>query len=177
MRPKDRAKFIISVAEGNAPDSPKEEIVICPRCGAVNKTTSNFCKQCGFHLAEMSQSNDVPSVSTEPSTTDAPAGNKPVGNDSGVEAVKDSKVVEKEPSAVSDGPFRSLSDSDDGVVGQTAFDSADDGAAKVALNKVEEGVPREASADQTTDDLILAKGLPSWDVVPPNVVVRRKGRK
>lgn len=120
----DKVNFINSVAD--------EELVICPNCGAKNKSDNRFCLSCGERLiakAEKSDKND----SAEPQTT--------------------------------------LEEMVNTVKEESAFKQAND----MPFEKKEaDSAPVKAEIQEAEPMAAFAKGLPDWNIEPPQVVVRRK---
>lgn len=147
MDAKSRANFINSVAGGQK--------IPCPNCNALNSDDAFFCTSCGTKLIKPAGKVQEPVETTPvtPQPTKASQKNafapirKPSG---GARPVQPSAPAEKPASQGAPSPRPS-------------------GSPASALKKVDHPEPVTGEVKS-----VFAQGLPSWDVVPPQVVVRRK---
>ena len=177
MDAKMRADFVNSVASGqkvpcpvcntlNDPDGSfciacghslkKEEkkdensgTVICPVCQNANKKGFRFCTVCGNKLDEAESTKSSDPVTPQPAA--APAQSKAAGQQPVAPAPDVQRNMGKNASQVA-----------------PAFEPAK----KMAFNFAEPEV--EEYKEPVS---VFAQGLPSWDVVPPQIMVRRKKKK
>jgi hypothetical protein len=148
MDPKNRAAFINSVGR---------DAVFCPECGAKNEPGSKFCAICGTTLevetdnpAATSEPQSIEASSTESSAhSDNRSPKAPVGNDS----------PKQHPS-----PLAFTPDSQGNTTSAPA---------KHAFSPTKSVENDNYSAPPSA----FANGLPSWDLVPPLVVIHKKAAK
>ena len=123
--------------------------IICPSCNTLNDADSSFCMTCGTKLEG--------AVTTTDESSSQPAFN----STSEATANKQSTQL----------AFNTVNESNK-VSNDKKLETTKSVTAKRAFNFVEpdvEEIEEPVSA--------FAQGLPSWDIVPPHVMVRRKPKK
>lgn len=154
MDAKQRAQFIN--AQGGQTAGGDAAVKICPKCHAEVK--GKFCTKCGTKY-EAPAKQEEPAKAAEPVKAAEPF--KPT------EPVKAAEPVN---APVSSSPFAAVAEDTkkEEKKPQAAAPAGRRGMAFQAISQPEPEVPEEESA--------LAKGLPEWNIEPPQVVVRRKRR-
>jgi hypothetical protein len=163
--------------------------VYCTKCGTANKAGYRFCVKCGTKLmtpvarSQAEEVQDIPQaepakvepVKAEP-TFSAFEQDVPVTEPVKAEPEPTFSAFEAEPNSEYSGFARS------GFAGTTTPTAAA-GAFATAVEAVKNNKQIDVSDAETVMSLLeqgessaLAKGLPAWDIVPPQVVVRRKHR-
>lgn len=150
MDAKSKAQFINSVTGGQKKT--------CSTCGAVNDLDAKFCYECGTSFENSVSAEEEPAV-------------EPVEVES----------VEKKPEETPQVPFAPVDEKKDTEEKVNAKDEK----VKEAFSAIEktpdeksENTPGEEAAPKKVIKYVevkpaFAEGLPEWDIVPPQVVVRR----
>ena len=159
------------------------EGVLCPNCGMTNKQGYRFCVKCGTNLATSQKPVEEPAVTPSFSTFEQP---KPVEEPTvmpSFSAFKQPDVPEK-PSK--ENPLKNIQPMESGFArydfSGTTTSTASVGTFATTFNAVKEEKMDVGDAQKILSLLdekeksALAEGLPEWDIVPPQVVVRRKHR-
>ena len=180
MDAKSKANFINSVAGGQG--------IPCPNCNTLNEADSRFCIACGTPLSPKKPENAVPFAAAEPSqepTQEAASRQEPTpipaAEPTQEQAFAAAPTQEKEPvsEAVSSGqPFPTADPSQ-----QQPFSAAEPSRPPMRPRPVqsrpkqaEQPKPAAPTEKYIEPESVFAEGLPSWDIEPPQVVVRRKRR-
>ena len=167
MDAKMRADFVNSVASGQK--------VPCPVCNTLNDPDGSFCIACGHSLKKEEKLDEAESTKSSDPVTPQPAA-----------APAQSKAAGQQPAAPAQDVQRNMGKNASQVA--PAFEPAKKTAAapirkdppiqskpvrkKMAFNFAEPEV--EEYKEPVS---VFAQGLPSWDVVPPQIMVRRKKKK
>ena len=157
MNARSKADFINSVAGGMIP---------CPNCQKLNEPDSKFCEACGTRL-----------VKPEEPKPEATPAFEPVKKEEPVPAFEPVKKVEPAPAFE---PVKKVEPA-------PAFEPVKKEEPAPAFEPVKkvEPVPAFEPVKKTEikqevvyhePESVFAKGLPDWDMVPPQVMVRRKKR-
>lgn len=160
MDAKSKANFINSVAGGQG--------IPCPNCNTLNEADSKFCIACGTPLTQKKPENVVPFATAEPVQEPTPT-----------PAAAPSQEKEPVPAAEpSQQPFPTAEPSQ-----QQPFAAAEPSRPPVRPRPVQSRTkqaeqPKSAAPTEkyVEPESVFAEGLPSWDIEPPQVVVRRKRR-
>ena len=160
MDAKSKANFINSVAGGQG--------IPCPNCSTLNEADSKFCIACGTPLTQKKPENAVPFATAEPVQEPTPT-----------PAAAPSQEKEPVPAAEpSQQPFPTAEPSQ-----QQPFAAAEPSRPPVRPRPVQSRTkqaeqPKSAAPTEkyVEPESVFAEGLPSWDIEPPQVVVRRKRR-
>ena len=160
MDAKSKANFINSVAGGQG--------IPCPNCNTLNEADSKFCIACGTPLTQKKPENVVPFATAEPVQEPTPT-----------PAAAPSQEKEPVPAAEpSQQPFPTAEPSQ-----QQPFAAAEPSRPPVRPRPVQSRTkqaeqPKSAAPTEKYVEpvSVFAEGLPSWDIEPPQVVVRRKRR-
>lgn len=182
MDAKSKANFINSVAGGQG--------IPCPNCNTLNEADSRFCIACGTPLSQKKPENAVPFAAAEPvqepTPTSAAASSQeptptPAAEPSQEPAFAAAPSQEKEPvpaAEPSQQPFPTAEPSQ-----QQPFAAAEPSRPPVRPRPVQSRTkqaeqPKSAAPTEkyVEPESVFAEGLPSWDIEPPQVVVRRKRR-
>ena len=158
------------------------EGIICPNCGTTNKQGYRFCVKCGSKLPAARPEPAIPAPfsafeQSEPAAKPQPAARLEPASTAGFarlgQGASQPEPAKKEPAV---GFARS---GYSGAVTPTAAA----GAFATAVDAVRNDKKIDISDAETVMSLLeqgeqsaLAKGLPDWDVLPPQIVVRRKHR-
>ena len=167
MDAKSKANFINSVAGG--------EKVPCPQCSALNDAGSKFCTVCGSPLAP------APAEPAE-SVICAACG---AANEAGSKfCIRCGGALEPAPAAALEAEMKPAAEVPFARVGSAQPASPEPPApkAETAFAPVQQPAPQApeavpfppAAAEEAEEPSAFALGLPDWDIVPPQVVVRRK---
>lgn len=163
MDARSKANFINSVAGGQG--------IPCPNCNTLNEADSKFCIACGTPLTQKKSENAVPFATAEPPqepTQEAVSPQKPAQAPAAEPSQKPAfaaAVQEKEPvpeEASSRQPFPTAEPSRQTVQSRP--------------KQAEQPKPAAPTVKYIEPESVFAEGLPSWDIEPPQVVVRRKRR-
>ena len=148
MDAKFRANFINSIAGGKK--------VPCPECNTLNEPGSRFCESCGTPLVQKA----------------------PVVEETPFELVKEEPAfepIEEKPAfePVTEEPAFEPAEE------KPAFEPAEEKPAFTPIKKKPEVKKEPAKVKPAPvvyeeEPSVFAQGLPEWDIVPPQVVVRRK---
>ena len=170
MDAKSKANFINSVAGGQG--------IPCPNCNTLNEADSRFCIACGTPLSQKKPENAVPFAAAEPVQEPTPT---PAAEPSQEPAFAAAPSQEKEPvpaAEPSQQPFPTAEPSQ-----QQPFAAAEPSRPPVRPRPVQSRTkqaeqPKSAAptVKYVEPESVFAEGLPSWDIEPPQVVVRRKRR-
>lgn len=160
MDAKSKANFINSVAGGQG--------IPCPNCNTLNEADSKFCIACGTPLTQKKPENVVPFATAEPVQEPTPT-----------PAAAPSQEKEPVPAAEpSQQPFPTAEPSQ-----QQPFAAAEPSRPPVRPRPVQSRTkqaeqPKSAAPTEkyVEPESVFAEGLSSWDIEPPQVVVRRKRR-
>lgn len=182
MDARSKANFINSVAGGQG--------IPCPNCNTLNEADSRFCIACGTPLSSKKPENAVPFAAAEPvqepTPTPAAASSQeptptPAAELSQEPAFAEAPSQEKEPvpaAEPSQQPFPTAEPSQ-----QQPFAAAEPSRPPVRPRPVqsrtkqaEQPKPAAPTVKYVEPESVFAEGLPSWDIEPPQVVVRRKRR-
>lgn len=197
MDAKMRADFVNSVASGqkvpcpvcntlNDPDGSfciacghslkKEEkkdensgTVICPVCQNANKKGFRFCTVCGNKLDEAESTKSSDPVTPQPAA--APAQSKAAGQQPAAPAQDVQRNMGKNASQVAPA-FEPTKKTAAAPIRKDPPIQSKPVRKKMAFNFAEPEV--EEYKEPVS---VFAQGLPSWDVVPPQIMVRRKKKK
>ncbi len=150
----NNANFINSVADGQA--------VPCPKCNAINKSDSKFCYICGGQLKNETQSTPAFAPAFEPAF--APAAEPafaPAAESAFAPAAESAFAPAAEPAFA--------------PAAEPAFAPAAEPAFAPAAEPAPEPAPTTAIKKQRYEEpaSAFAEGLPEWDIIPPQVMVRR----
>ena len=170
MDARSKANFINSVAGGQG--------IPCPNCNTLNEADSRFCIACGTPLSSKKPENAVPFAAAEPVQEPTPT---PAAELSQEPAFAAAPSQEKEPvpaAEPSQQPFPTAEPSQ-----QQPFAAAEPSRPPVRPRPVQSRTkqaeqPKSAAptVKYVEPESVFAEGLPSWDIEPPQVVVRRKRR-
>ena len=159
MDAKSKANFINSVAGGQG--------IPCPNCNTLNEADSKFCIACGTPLTQKKPENVVPFATAEPVQEPTLT---PVAEPAQEPAFAATPTQEKEPAPTVASP-------------QQPFATAEPTRQPVRPRPVqpetklaEQAKPAAPTVKYIEPESVFAEGLPSWDIEPPQVVVRRKRR-
>lgn len=149
MDGKSKANFINSVAGGQKRP--------CPNCNTLNEQDARFCISCGMKL-------------NGPETAEIPGEEAPklFCPNCGTKNERDSRFCTSCGAEIG----QELEDSGGNGTSQSSpvpFQKVSDAGKKPAFGKVMLEVP---ACEE--EESVFAKGLPDWDIVPPQVMVRRK---
>lgn len=160
MDAKSKARFINSVASGSK--------IPCPNCNTLNDSDSVFCYMCGTKIGH--DESDIQEVEDNQEQID----NEQNVQEVNVQINEPKKEYTPNPVAASSAPAFAPVGSTKAkeiVKTQIAFQpvkpSTEQPAFKMAPPIVE---------DTVEEISVFAEGLPEWDMVPPQVVVRRKNK-
>ena len=153
MNARSKADFINSVAGGMIP---------CPNCQKLNEPDSKFCEACGTRLLKPEEPKPAETPAFEPVKKAEPAAApafEPVKKVEPAETLAFEPVKKAEPAVA------------------PAFEPVKkvEPAVAPALEPVKNTEVRRKEVYQEPKS-VFAKGLPDWDMVPPQVMVRRKKR-
>lgn len=125
----------------------------CPKCKSMNDGGSRFCMCCGTSLVQSNKTETVPFAAiSEPDSSDP---EKSVHRE-GMEAV----------------PFKPLTDNGESEELSVGFQPDESLEPLVMPLKP---IQYELNTEQVVEEVsAFAKGLPAWDIVPPNAAVRRR---
>lgn len=160
MDAKMRANFINSVAGGQK--------IPCPSCNTLNKADSRFCITCGTKLGGVDQ--EMP-VMTEQKITCPSC--KTLNDGDSLFCVACGTKLDSIPStteASSGAAFSPVTEKP--IVANSEPSVVKKPEKKTAFKFVEPEV-----LDVEEPPSVFAEGLPSWDIVPPQVMVRRKAKR
>lgn len=172
MDAKSKANFINSVAGGQG--------IPCPNCNTLNEADSKFCIACGTPLTQKKPENVVPFATAEPvqeptPTSAAASSQEPTPTPAAAPSQEKEPVPAAEPSQQ---PFPTAEPSQ-----QQPFAAAEPSRPPVRPRPVQSRTkqaeqPKSAAPTEkyVEPESVFAEGLPSWDIEPPQVVVRRKRR-
>ena len=172
MDAKSKANFITSVAGGQG--------IPCPNCNTLNEADSKFCIACGTPLIQKKPENVVPFATAEPvqeptPTSAAASSQEPTPTPAVAPSQEKEPVPAAEPSQQ---PFPTAEPSQ-----QQPFAAAEPSRPPVRPRPVQSRTkqaeqPKSAAPTEkyVEPESVFAEGLPSWDIEPPQVVVRRKRR-
>lgn len=172
MDAKSKANFINSVAGGQG--------IPCPNCNTLNEADSKFCIACGTPLTQKKPENVVPFATAEPVQESTPTSAAASSQEqTPTPAVAPSQEKEPVPAAEpSQQPFPTAEPSQ-----QQPFAAAEPSRPPVRPRPVQSRTkqaeqPKSAAPTEkyVEPESVFAEGLPSWDIEPPQVVVRRKRR-
>ena len=172
MDAKSKAEFINSVASGQE--------IVCGNCGTRASGRGSFCSACGAQLNKVTPEASAPE-------NNAPAF-APVSEEPASEAAFSPVLVSEEP--VSEAAFSPVLVSEE-PVSEVPFSPvlvSEEPASEVPFNPVtvseapasEEPVGAARSGKKVPESRyvepnnVFAQGLPDWDIVPPQVMVRRR---
>lgn len=159
MDARSKANFINSVAGGQG--------IPCPNCNTLNEADSRFCIACGTPLSSKKPENAVPFAAAEPVQEPTPT---PAAELSQEPAFAEAPSQEKEPvpaAEPSQQPFPTAEPSRPPVRPRPV---------QSRTKQAEQPKPAAPTVKYVEPESVFAEGLPSWDIEPPQVVVRRKRR-
>lgn len=149
--------------EGVAISADNASEIHCPNCNTMNEAGSSFCLSCGTKLVVSSYTGVPVQESVQVGSVPAEAGTMSSNGKSVQESPAPAFAPVKKPTK---------GNASTGKRGDAMNQSRQQTApARVAFQPVVSAVqeePEEAS--------VFAQGLPSWDIVPPQIMVRRKKR-
>ena len=165
MDAKSKANFINSVAGGQG--------IPCPKCNTLNEADSKFCIACGTPLTQKKPEAAVPFPEAEPTQQPFPEAEP-----------TQQPFPEAEPAQQ---PFPAAEPAQqpfpEAEPAQQPFPAAEPTRKPVRPKPVqpkpkqaEQPKPAEPTVKYIEPESAFAEGLPSWDIEPPQVVVRRKRR-
>ena len=167
MDAKSKANFINSVAGGQE--------IPCPNCNTLNEADSKFCIACGTPLVQKKSENAMPFVAADPAQqpTSTPAADPAQKKE---QAPASTSSRQPFPTAEpAQQPFPTAEPA------QQPFPTAEPAQQPVRPRPVqsrpkqaEQPKPAEPAVKYIEPESVFAEGLPSWDIEPPQVVVRRK---
>ena len=169
MNARSKADFINSVAGGMIP---------CPNCQKLNEPDSKFCEACGTRLVKPEEPKPEATPAFEPVKKVEPApAFEPVKK---VEPAPAFEPVKKEEPAPAFEPVKKVEPA-------PAFEPVKKVETAPAFEPVKKVEPAPAFEPVKKTEIkrdvvyqepesVFAKGLPDWDMVPPQVMVRRKKR-
>ena len=139
-----------------------KHVMYCPACGAENEIGLQFCAVCGLAFApepaqEKPQEATQPFAPIEPAKPDAPKPAQPAQPFAPIEPAKPDAPKPAQPTQ----PFAPIEPAK-----PDAPKPAQAAQAFAPIAATEEKAPEPES--------VFAQGLPDWDMLPPQVVVRRK---
>ncbi len=148
-----KANFINSVAGGNSK--------ICPSCNAVNDLESRFCETCGAKLEDMAVA-PIPEVEEAQAVVPMPELKEtqvvePILEEEEPEAVAPMPEMESKPNAI---PVMELK-----KVNTEYQELINESVSTPVSPKIAERIEQLSA---------FASGLPDWNIVPPQIMVRRK---
>lgn len=191
MDAKSKANFINSVAGGQS--------IPCPACNSLNKPDARFCFSCGAKLTVLNQ---MPPDSIDAGGVSCPACNEQNAAEAvfcafcgtklaargdakqeqtaesvETEAQKGTEKVEEIRSAAGSPVFAPVKKPK--ATGQSVQVKAGESPARPVSAPVKPGsqVVLQTVTDESEEVSAFAQGLPSWNVVPPQVMVRRKTKR
>lgn len=162
MDAKSRANFINSVAG--------DQKVPCPKCNTLNDAKSRFCIICGTPIAPAvnagaeGESQETKLICTQCGTANENNSKFCIKCGAKLNHTEAGPVESEEPqsSEANNIPFAPISE----PVKKPVPD--------VVKPEVKPVVPAAPVVEVEEEKSVFAEGLPPWDVVPPQVVVRRK---
>ena len=181
MNARSKADFINSVAGGMIP---------CPNCQKLNEPDSKFCEACGTRLVKPEEPKPEATPAFEPVKKEEPVpAFEPVKKVEPAPAFEPVKKVEPAPAfepvkKVEPAPaFEPVKK----VEPAPAFEPVKKEEPAPAFEPVKKVQPAPAFEPVKKTEIkqevvyhepesVFAKGLPDWDMVPPQVMVRRKKR-
>ena len=181
MNARSKADFINSVAGGMIP---------CPNCQKLNEPDSKFCEACGTRLLKPEEPKPAATPAFEPVKKAEPAAApafEPVKKVEPAETLAFEPVKKAEPAVAP--AFEPVKKAEPVVA--PAFEPVKkvEPAVAPAFEPVKKAEPAVAPALEPVKNTevrrkevyqepksVFAKGLPDWDMVPPQVMVRRKKR-
>lgn len=146
-------------------------MLVCPHCGVENVQGSKFCKKCGTSLIQGNASDEATAISAN--SQDRRSQDRDGEADAGSRTAAFVKIDDAAHQE-STGSNSSAADAEDRRVSAfepTSQPTDTDSSSKGKASTFVPAVPVEESSNE----LVFAQGLPDWDIVPPQVVVRRKG--
>ena len=167
MNARSKADFINSVAGGMIP---------CPNCQKLNEPDSKFCEACGTRLLKPEEPKPAATPAFEPVKKAEPVvapAFEPVKKAEPAAAPAFEPVKKVEPAETL--AFEPVKKAEPAVA--PAFEPVKkvEPAVAPALEPVKNTEVRRKEVYQEPKS-VFAKGLPDWDMVPPQVMVRRKKR-
>lgn len=123
----------------------------CPNCNTLNEADSKFCIACGTQLVQKKSENTMPFAAAEPVQEPIPT---PV-------AEPDQEKEATPASTLSRQPFPTAEPVQPRPVQSRQKQAEQPKSAAPTVKYIE-------------PESVFAEGLPSWDIEPPQVVVRRK---
>ena len=168
MDAKSKANFIISVANG--------QVIPCPVCGGQNTPNSKFCVSCGKALAP------VESVPAEPTTNMVEVENPQVEEAVATtgEPTEQINAVEPPVDKTNDVAEELMSSVSENIEQTEEVETPADNATPAFQTVADESVVTVLTKSFKTvstynePESVFADGLPAWDIVPPQVMVRRR---
>ena len=156
------------------------QLVFCSACGAQNTPDCRFCTSCGSKLVIAPTGSATPAFqpvineaaekpvtgqadrisTTAPATSTAPVFQRVAGGLFGAAEDPDTPVVSDAPAGSAAPAFQSVDEETSGVAHKPEHHS--------------EGEKIEKYIEPAS---VFADGLPPWDIVPPQVMVRRRRKK
>lgn len=144
----------------------------CPSCGAALAEDAAFCGSCGAKLAR--ETEDAFADFSEDDLEERTNGLENI--EEKIEEEKEEVFADKED------VLGDIEDAEDHREGLDAFDDIDE-IGGIGNENDEESAEVKAppkpvfeKPDWSYHELVIAEGLPEWDLVPPSVVVKRRRR-
>jgi len=159
MDAKSRARFINSVAG--------EQKIPCPSCNTLNDADAAFCITCGTSLKTSSE------VQNNKEGIICPAC-KTVNEEDARFCISCGEKLEAQPAAAANEPVK------DNPAAAPAFSPVKKPATVPRPADKKKPAFRIAEPEIEIDEepvSVFAEGLPEWDIVPPQIMVRRKKKK
>ncbi|MCI6060650.1 MAG: zinc ribbon domain-containing protein [Dorea sp.] len=157
MNARSKADFINSVAGGMIP---------CPNCQKLNEPDSKFCEACGTRLVKPEEPKPEATPAFEPVKKEEPVpAFEPVKKVEPAPAFEPVKKVEPAPAFE---PVKKVEPA-------PAFEPVKKEEPAPAFEPVKKTEIKQEVVYHEPES-VFAKGLPDWDMVPPQVMVRRKKR-
>ena len=180
MDAKSKASFINSIAAG--------QIIPCPNCNTANKPDSRYCIACGTRLVKPSAA----PVETAPVPSPPPEFHTPIFEtaeaDAGVSSAfapadtadepiytPDASDIAFTPAAENTSPFAPAQENSAPAFTPAAENTSPFTPAQESAAPAFAPAPAAEKPVETEDETsAFANGLPSWDIVPPQIMVRRR---
>lgn len=173
MDAKSKARFINSVASGQG--------VPCPSCNYMNPPGAVFCRTCGTRLQPEEPVQPEESVKSEKEVqVVCPACHTVLEPDAVFCFSCGTRIKDLNADEMEAFPEQSIDAAENAG---PAFRPVDEDAVKPEPAAVKRPVQKRtinfaAPVEEKEEEVsVFAQGLPSWDVVPPQVVVRRMKKK
>lgn len=160
MDAKSKANFINSVAS--------RQKIPCPVCNELNEFDSRYCYMCGAQLINASANPTNDEVTSQKLTTTL----EDVAKTYETEIKSESNInsaEKKDNTSTAFEPIKETQMVNDNIEEKRSIKNTASKASKPAFD-----VFSVAATEEPEEVSVFAQGLPSWDLVPPQIVVRRK---